>query len=103
MQHKLYGLKGKAYVAEYKRLYKVLKEDIKKDFFAIAEETGNFTALDLGKLCNKYLIPVKVMDEWLEDVTLEETKILGQFYPSGTWERCRGKGIKARDIGVVWK
>ncbi|NET46635.1 hypothetical protein [Okeania sp. SIO2B3] len=54
-------------------------------------------------MCNKYQIPVKVMDEWLPDITLEEKGRQDKFYPTGTWERCKDKGLKAKDIGVVWQ
>ena len=93
MQHLLYGLRGKAYVKEYKKLYKELQNDIKKEYFEIVENPGKFTPLNLGELCRKYQIPVKVMDEWLPDFT---------DFPSGTWERLQWRGLKARDIGVVW-
>ncbi len=102
MQHRLYGLRGQAYVAGYNSLYNQLKEAIKKDFFEIVEKPGNFTPKNLGELCNKYQIPVKVMDEWLPDITMEEKDRQDKFYPTGTWERCTERGIKARDIGVVW-
>lgn len=103
MLHRLYGLRGKDYVNKYKQLYQELKEKITADFISIVNETGKFTPKDLGYLCNKYLIPVKVMDDWLPDYTLEVMNKTGIFYPSGSWERCQNSGMKARDIGVVWR
>ncbi|WP_293136266.1 hypothetical protein [Okeania sp. SIO3I5] len=103
MLHRLYGLRGKDYVKEYKRLYQELKQEITADYISIINETGKFTPKDSGYLCNKYSIPVKVMDDWLPDYTLEIRNEIGTFYPSGSWERCQDSGIKARDIGVVWK
>lgn len=92
--HRLYGLRGRAYTSKYKQLLLLLRSEIKEDFERIVAE-GKFTPKDLGQLCLKYRIPVKIMDEWLPDIT--ERK-----YPSGTWDRLQDRGCKVKDIGVVW-
>jgi hypothetical protein len=94
MQHRLSGLRGSAYVREFKRLLEELRSPITKDFKQIVESNGKFTPKDLGGLCIKYLLPVTVMDDFLNGYDL---------LPSGTWDRLREQGCKAKDIGVEWK
>jgi hypothetical protein len=95
MQHRLYGLRGDRFVSKYKELYSALSPQIRIDFEAIVFERGKFTAQDLGSLCMKHQIPLTVMDDWLPEITC------GQ-YSSGTWDRLRGTGVKAKDLGVSW-
>ena len=92
-QHRLYGLRGKAYVAKYKQLYEELKGVIEEDFNAVVTETGKFSLRDFGKLCMKHRIPATVMDRFL-------TNILPNW--GYEWEMRRDRGVKAKDIGIVW-
>ena len=90
-QHRLYGLRGKAYVAKYRQILTEEGEAIALAFETAASK-GKFTLRDLGELCNRFQMPVKLMDDCLPSLTNER-------YPTGTWERS---GVKAKDIGVVW-
>lgn len=94
MQHKLYGLRGKAYVEKYKQLYEELKDDIKKDVQEVKVRTGEFSFVDFGALCMKYQLPTTAMDDFLNSIFPSWT--------AGTWERARQSGRKASDIGVKW-
>ncbi|NEP55997.1 MAG: hypothetical protein F6K31_03100 [Symploca sp. SIO2G7] len=95
MKHRLWGLRGNAYVAKYKQIYKQEKTAILSAFNKIVEKEGRFTPKHLGYLCNKFRLPCTVMDEFLPDIT-------DYRYPTGTWERLKNRGFKARDIGVSW-
>jgi hypothetical protein len=94
MQHRLFGLRGSAYTREFKRLFRELRSPITQDFEQIVKSNGRFTPKDLGDLCIKYLLPVTVMDDFLSGYHL---------LPSGTWDRLRDRGCRAKDIGVEWK
>ncbi|ACK73703.1 hypothetical protein PCC7424_5627 (plasmid) [Gloeothece citriformis PCC 7424] len=96
MQHLLYGLRGQAYIKKYRELFSSLREEIKLEFLQIVKQKQKFTRQDLGYLCIKFKIPVKVMDEWLPDIS-------DRLYPTGTWERLQSRGCKAKDIGVEWE
>lgn len=93
-QHRLYGLRGKTYVTKYRQILAEEGEAIAAAFEA-AVSKGKFTLNDLGELCNRFQMPVKLMDDCLPSLTNER-------YPTGTWERSQQKGVKAKDIGVVW-
>lgn len=95
MQHRLYGLRGQTYVRKYKEIYQQEKDAIIKAFDELVSTEGKFSAKMLGKLCNQFKLPVTVMDEFLSEAT-------NFRYPSGTWDRLRDKGVKAKDIGVAW-
>ena len=95
MRHRLYGLRGRAYVSEYKRILAEDKDSILARFNDIKTTQGKFTPLDLGRLCVEFELPVTVLDAYLSDLTNGE-------YPTGTWERLRDRGCKAKDIGVTW-
>lgn len=101
-QHRLYGLRGKAYVAEYKRLYEELKEDIKKDALEVVKNTGKFTPRDLGKLCMKHRIPLTAMDDYLNSIFPTNKEDSPIKWYKGTIDRLKDRGMKARDIGVIW-
>lgn len=92
VQHKLYGLRGKAYAAKYKQLYEELKDTIEQDVNKIKVETGKFNFNDFGALCMKYRIPASAMDQYL-------TEILPNW---GHEYAIRSHRIKLRDIGIVW-
>jgi len=94
-QHLLHGLRGSAYVAEYKRLYAELSPAIKVEFDRIVAENGKFTLRSLGALANKFCVPLTFLDDCLPEIT-------GGVYPSGAWERRQKRGAKARDVGVMW-
>lgn len=101
MQHRLHGLRGRAYVLEMKRIMAELSPLIRQDFFLIVKEKGKFTPNDLGAMAMKWRLPLTVLDDYLPDLTV----LPGEkhpLYPSGTWERLRDRGMKARDIGVEW-
>jgi hypothetical protein len=83
------------YAAEYKRIYNTEQQQILNAFNTIIAENGKFTARHLGALCNQFRLPVKVMDEFLPEITNHQ-------YRCGTWERIKRSGIKARHIGVIW-
>ena len=93
-QHRLYGLRGQAYVKRLKEIYEADKEAIKDEFERIVDHLERLTPLSLGYLCNKFNLPVTVMDDYLSSLEL---------IPSGTWERLKDRGCKARDIGVMWR
>lgn len=92
-QHRLHGLRGQSYVKVLKEIVASEADEIRKAYQTIVEDQGKFTCLSLGYLCNKFRLPVTVMDDILPDFT---------DYPAGTWERLKDKGCKARDIGVMW-
>jgi hypothetical protein len=51
----------------------------------------------------KYRVPATVMDGWLEWVFPFKDFQDNDFrWYAGTWERARNRGVKAKDIGVVW-
>jgi len=94
MQHRLYGLRGRAYVQKYQEIFNSERDEILKAFNEIiANNDGKFTPLCLGKLANQFCLPVSVMDKYLSSLKL---------IPVGTWERLRDRGCKAKDIGVEW-
>lgn len=95
MQHRLYGLRGTAYVAEYKRILEADSAAIRTVFDEIVQREGKFTMMALGGLAMQFRLPLTWMDDCLPTIT-------DQQYPSGTWERLRDRGAKAKDIGVVW-
>ena len=102
-QHQLHGLRGTPFALKYKSLYQELKDDIKADVLAIKQATGKFTIRDFGGLCMKYRVPATVMDGWLEWVfPFKDFQDNGFRWYAGTWERARNRGVKAKDIGVVW-
>lgn len=101
-QHQLYGLRGKAYVTKYKQLYEELKEDIKKDVLEIVEKTEKFTPKDLGKICMKYRIPLTAMDDYLNSIFPSNQENCLIKWVRGTVDRLKDRGMKARDIGVIW-
>jgi hypothetical protein len=94
-QHRLYGLRGQAYVAKYKQILSEDGEAIKAAFSAILVTKGKFTPNDLGSLCNQFGLPLTLMDDCLPE--------LSEFrYATGTWDRLKDRGVKAHDIGVEW-
>lgn len=95
VQHRFHGLRGQAYVREYKRLLEELRSPIKKEFDSIVKAQGKFTPIDLGVIANKFQLPVTVTDEFLADIVSR--------YPSGTWQRLQDRGCRAKNIGVEWK
>ena len=101
MQHRLYGLRGKKYTAEYVRLFEELQEEIKAEVLRIKNETGKFSAYDLGKICLKFKVPLTAMDAYLNKIFPTDSS--DQFkWAIGTWDRMQMNGVKAKDIGVVW-
>lgn len=95
MQHRLYGLRGRAYVSEFKRILAEDGDRLRQRFEEIRTEKGKFTPPDLGRLCVEFKLPVTALDAYLSHVTNGE-------YPSGTWERLRDRGCTAKQIGVIW-
>ncbi len=93
MQHRLYGLRGKAYVNKMKEIYETDREAIRIEFNKIVNSNGKFTPKDLGDMCNKFRLPVTVMDDYLDSLEL---------LPCGTWDRLKDRGCRAKDIGVMW-
>ncbi|HET8685792.1 MAG TPA: hypothetical protein VFM18_03910 [Methanosarcina sp.] len=98
-QHRLYGLRGKAYVAKYKQLYEELKEVIEEDFNAVVTETGKFSLRDFGKLCMKHRIPATVMDfdNLLDHLPSEENKNYAEYL----FKQYRDKGIALRYCLII--
>ncbi len=95
MQHRFYGLRGKAFVSAYKEFLAKEGEAIAAEFNHIKDRDGKFTAMNLGELCNKFRCPVTLMDDCLPELS-------GLEYPTGFWDRMKRRGAKARDIGVRW-
>lgn len=95
MKHRLYGLRGKAYITRYKEILVTDRIAILAAFNKRVERDGKFTPRHLGELCNQFQLPVKVMDEFLPDIT-------NRKYSSGTWKRLQERGYRAKDIGVSW-
>lgn len=91
MNHRLYGLRGKAYTKRYKEIFESDRTNILAAFDSICQASGKFTPRNLGELCLQFNLPVKVMDEFLPDIT-------NHRYSSGTWERLQEKGCKVKDI-----
>lgn len=98
-QHRLHGLRGTPFALKYKSLYQELKDEIRADVLGIKQTTGKFTLFDFGELCMKYRIPATVMDGWLEWAFPHGDEF---HWAAGTWESRRNRGVKAKDIGVVW-
>jgi hypothetical protein len=69
-----------------------LKDSIINDFSEIVANNKKFTPIDIGFLCNKHLIPVKVMCDWLYELELMRYG----------WETLKYRGLKAKNIGVFW-
>lgn len=57
-RHRLYGLRGQAYVREYKRILAEDGDRIRQRFEEIRAEQGKFTPPDLGRLCVEFQLPV---------------------------------------------
>lgn len=96
-QHRLYGLRGAAYVSRCKEIYESDRDAILAAYNNLVKQRdGKFTPKDLGHLCNQFQLPVKVMDEFLPEITSRD-------YRAGTWQRLQDRGCKAKDIGVVWE
>lgn len=100
-QHRLYGLRGKAYGRSVKALYQELGPAILEEYQRINAEKGKFTPIDLGSLCMKFRIPLTVMDDWLPELT--------EFEYRRSWDRIResqlmgtNRRVKASDLGVIW-
>jgi len=96
VQHRLYGLRGNAYRVEKRRLRKLLNPSIKLEFDKIYRIEGTFTPKDLGRLANQFRLPLTVLDEFLPQAT-------NYKYKTGTLERLKDRGLKAKDIGVIWE
>jgi hypothetical protein len=97
MQHRLIGLRGKAYVAEYKRILNKERGEILAIFEEIvAANDGKFSAKSLGQLASRIRMPLTWIDDCLPEIT-------NYRYPSHTWDRLKDRGVKAKDIGVVWE
>jgi hypothetical protein len=90
MNHRLQGLRGKAYVAEMKRIMAEDGPKIAKRFNEL-REYGGFTPRDLGTLSFEFQLPLTVLDDYLPELT-------GNAYKAGTWERLQARGCKASDI-----
>jgi hypothetical protein len=95
-QHRLYGLRGKAYVTRYKQIFESDRVAILAAFNDLVGRDGKFTPMHLGQLCNQFQVPVKVMDDFLPEIT-------NRKYSAGTWQRLKDRGCKAKDIGVTWE
>ena len=93
MQHRLYGLRGQAYVKEYKRLYVELELEIRLAFEEIYSREKRFSLLNLGEMANRFKLPVKVISEYLDGYNLLK---------HDAWGLAKERGCKAKDIGVVW-
>lgn len=100
MQHRLYGLRGEAYIQEYKRLYTELAPEIKTEILKLKTSSGSFTIYDFGSLCMKFEIPAIVMDDYLNSIFPPPSDSF--FWGAGTWERLHSNGVKAEDIGIAW-
>ena len=94
-QHRLYGLRGNAYKQKYLQIYEQEKDAIAAEFNLVIETTGKFTIRDFGAIAVKFQLPLTAMDDFLNSATNSK-------FPIGTWDRAKDKGLKARDIGVVW-
>lgn len=94
--HRLYGLRGKAYVKTMKRIMVEDGDKITARFNELARSYGKFTPRHLGLLATEFRLPLTVLDNYLP--TLTEGR-----YPSGTWERLKDRGVSAIDIGVNWR
>ena len=92
MQHRLHGLRGKAYVAAYKQILADEGIAIAQKFADLVSRDGKFTLRSLGELCNHFRLPVTLMDDCLPSLT-------NGAYPTGAWERS---GCTAKQIGVNW-
>jgi hypothetical protein len=90
MDHRLQELRGTAYVAEMKRILAEEGPRITKRFNEL-REYGGFTPRGLGTLAFEFQLPLTVLDDYLPDLT-------GGAYKTGTWERLKDRGCKARDI-----
>lgn len=94
MKHRLYGLRGTTFVSEYKRLYQDLEPELREAFAVrVKKSGGKFTPRDLGAIAVEFRLPLTALDDFLSGYGL---------IPAGTWDRLKGRGCKARDIGVVW-
>lgn len=96
MKHRLYGLRGHSFKVAYKRILAEEGEAIRSKFFEIVERDGKFSPRALGEIAVEFRLPLTILDDCLPDLT-------DGAYPSGTWERLKDRGVKARDIGVVWE
>jgi hypothetical protein len=97
MQHRLYGLRGKAYATEYKRIFHEEGVEVAAVFDRLRSANhGKFSAMMLGELAMEVRLPLAWLDDCLPELT-------GGQYPCGTWERLKDSGVKASDIGVIWR
>jgi len=94
MKHRLHGLRGSSYTNEYKRLYKELEPELRLAFQSrVAMSDGKFTPRDFGAIAVEFRLPLTVLDDFLSGYRL---------IPSGTWDRLKDRGCKAKDLGVEW-
>lgn len=95
MNHRLYGLRGPSYVKEYKKILATERQLILEAFNAEILRAGTLTPRGLGRMAVSLRLPLTILDDCLPEIT-------NGRYPSGTWERLRGRGVTANDIGVSW-
>lgn len=96
VQHRLHGLRGATFVAEYKRILATESDNILAVFEQEVRTHGKLTAKGLGRIAMATRLPLTVLDDCLPSIT-------NNRYPSGTWERLRDIGFTAKDIGVEWR
>lgn len=94
-RHKLHGLRGNAFVARYKLILATESESILAAFEQELRTHGRLSANGLGRIAMATGIPLTLLDDCLPSITSNR-------YPTGTWERLRQAGVRARDIGVEW-
>lgn len=96
IQHRLHGLRGKAFVREYKRILAEESDSILAVFEQELNTYGKLTAKGLGRIAMATRLPLTVLDDCLPSIT-------NNRYPIGTWERLRDIGFTAKGIGVEWR
>lgn len=81
--------RGQEYQAILRQILRDVGGEIAEDARQMKDETGSITLLNCGVLAVSYDLNLKAVMEWLE-----ESRVL----PTGTYELCQSRGMKAREV-----
>jgi hypothetical protein len=83
--------RGQRFGSLLKQTYAVLGSRLANAARAIKQETGKITPVDVAKLALEFNLCLKHTFDFLEDVQ-------DQVLPSGTYDRLKDRGLKAKEL-----
>ena len=86
--------RGQRFGSLLKQTYAVLGPRLANSARAIKQETGKITPVDVGGLALQFNLCLKHAFDFLEDVQ-------DQVLPSGTYDRLKDRGLKAKELFEV--